>query len=96
MANPVEAVATLKARDGLLNLEIECKRLLVALNLSATPNYIKEGLSSVDSGRLTQSIAEMRRVFDFKDDIPIDSVYTSKFLPAKEDRIPPALGKCNS
>ena len=96
MANPVEAVATLKARDGLLNLEIECKRLLVALNLSATPNYIKEGLSSVDSGRLAQSIAEMRRVFDFKDDIPIDSVYTSKFLPAKEDRIPPALGKCNS
>ncbi|HWM80835.1 MAG TPA: ABC transporter substrate-binding protein [Pseudolabrys sp.] len=94
IADPEAAVATLKARDGLLNLDIECKRLMVALNLTATPNYAKEGLSSVDPKRLSDSIAEIRRVFNYKDPIANDSVYTDAFLPAKADRMPPSLGAC--
>jgi len=94
IADPEAAVATLKARDGLLNLDIECKRLMVALNLTATPNYYKEGLSSVDPKRLSDSISEIRRVFNYKDPIANDSVYTEAFLPAKADRMPPPLGAC--
>jgi NitT/TauT family transport system substrate-binding protein len=94
IADPKSSVATLKSRDGLLNLEIQCKRLMVALSLSATPNYNKEGLSSVDQTRLRDSIAEIRRIFGYKDEIPNDSVYTADFLPSNEDRMPPALGSC--
>jgi NitT/TauT family transport system substrate-binding protein len=94
IADPEASVATLKSRDGLLNLEIECKRLLVALNLSATPHFNKEGLSSVDKARLVTSIGEIRRVFDYKDEIKPESVYTDAYLPAKADRIPPKLGTC--
>jgi len=94
IADPEAAVATLKARDGLLNLDIECKRLMVALDLTATPNFNKEGLSSVDQTRLSESISEIRRVFNYKDPIANDSVYTDAFLPAKTDRMPPKLGSC--
>lgn len=96
IADPDAAVATLKARDGLLNLETECKRLLIALGLTVTPHYQEHGLSSVDSERLANSIAEIRRVFDYKNEIPNDSVYTDAFLPSKEDRMPPALASCKS
>lgn len=96
IADPVASVATLKARDGLLNLENECKRLLIALSLSVTPHYTKDGLSSVDNERLSNSIAEIRRVFNYKNEIPNDTVYTDAFLPPKEDRIPPASGACKS
>lgn len=95
VANPEESVATLKARDGLLNLEIECKRLMVSLSLSDTPNYRENGLSSVDPERLKASIEEIRRIFDYKDPIPVESVYTEAYLPAKEDRMLPAAGACN-
>ena len=94
IADPKAAVATLTSRDRLLNLEIECKRLMVALTLSATEAYNKEGLSSVNEARLTDSIAEIRRIFDYKDPIPNDSVYTAAYLPPKQDRMPPALGSC--
>ncbi len=96
IAEPDAAVATLKPRDGLLNLEVECKRLLIALDLSTTPDFNKEGLSSVDPKRLQASIEEIRRVFGYKDEIPANSVYTAEFLPPKADRMPPKLGACKS
>jgi len=96
IADPDASVATLKARDGLLNLANECRRLLIALDLTMTPYYKEHGLSSVDSERLAQSIAEIRRVFGYKDEITNDSVFTDAFLPPKADRIPPTPSSCKS
>lgn len=96
IADPAASVATLKAYDGLLDLEVECERLLIALSLSATDNYNENGLSSVDSERLADSISDIRRVFEYENEIPNDSVYTDAFLPPKEDRMPPELGSCDS
>ncbi|MCC6609269.1 MAG: ABC transporter substrate-binding protein [Burkholderiales bacterium] len=96
IADPDASVATLKARDPLLNLDIECRRLMVGLNLTATPNFNKEGLSAVDPKRLSDSIDEIRRAFNFKEPIPNDSVYTEAFLPPRAERMPPPLGACKN
>ena len=96
IADPDAAVQTLKARDGLLNMDIECKRLMVSLALTATPNFEKVGLSTVDETRLVNSIGEIRRVFNFKDEIPADTVFTSRFLPPVAERMPPKLGACKA
>jgi NitT/TauT family transport system substrate-binding protein len=96
IADPAASVATLKAYDGLLDLEVECARLLIALSLTATEDYDKNGLSSVDPDRLADSISDIRRIFEYEIEIPNDSVYTDAFLPPKEDRMPPALGSCDS
>jgi NitT/TauT family transport system substrate-binding protein len=89
--NPKEALATLKARDPLVDLGNEASRLdLMMAQLILTPNVVQHGLSSVETKRLDGIIADVLETTDVKTPMPADLVYTERYLPPAADRIPPA------
>lgn len=95
IADPKAAVATLTKRDPLVKLDTECQRLVYGLKtLTLTPHVKKEGISAVEPKRLEGSIKTILDAYHIKNKVTVASVYTDKFLPAKAERIPPALGSC--
>lgn len=91
IANPKEALASLKNRDSLVDLDSEAMRLDLMLNqLILTPHVIKYGLSSADPKRLAAAIDSVLATTEVKTPLPVESVYTDRFLPPVSERMPPA------
>jgi NitT/TauT family transport system substrate-binding protein len=96
IARPQQSVESIKARDPLVDLKIECVRLVDGLkNLTLTPEFKQKGLSSVDEKRLGASIAETVKAFGLKSSPTVAEVFTTAYLPPPQDRMPPALGSCS-
>ena len=93
IADPRAAVASLKSRDALLNMDIERDRLLFAhKHVTLTPFVAANGLGTVVPERMRQTVRAVLDSFGIKTDLPLDKVYTDRFLPPQAERIPPALG----
>jgi NitT/TauT family transport system substrate-binding protein len=91
IAQPGEALASLKTRDATLDLVPERARLdLMVKELILTPNVKKNGLSSADPKRVAASIDHVAQISDGKQPVPAERVYTSRFLPPQAERMPPA------
>jgi NitT/TauT family transport system substrate-binding protein len=89
--NPKEALASLKTRDPLVDLDNEASRLdLLLTQLVLTPHVVKHGLSSADPKRLAGVIDTVLQTTDNKAPLPLESVYTDRFLPPAGERMPPA------
>ncbi|MFS2035555.1 ABC transporter substrate-binding protein [Polaromonas sp. CT11-55] len=89
--NPKEALASLKTRDSLVDLDGEARRLELLLGqLILTPHVVKNGLSSPDPKRLAAVIDSVLQTTDNKAPLPVASVYTDRFLPPVSERMPPA------
>ena len=89
--NPREAVASLKSRDPVVDLEVEYGRMDLMVNqLILTAHAKKNGLSNPDPRRLTAIIGNVLEVADVKDPLPVNAVYNDRFLPPLTERIPPA------
>jgi len=96
IAHPKQSVESIKARDPLVDLKIECVRLVDGLqNLTLTDEFKKKGLSSVDEKRLAASIEETVKAFGLKSSPTVAEVFTAAYLPPAQDRMPPALGSCS-
>ncbi len=88
--DPAAAIAALKARDGLINTDVERARLgLYVTELLLSPNVKANGYSSVTPKKLEAQIADVSSAFGIKTPITPDSVYTDRFLPPKSERLPP-------
>lgn len=93
--NPMASANTLPARAPLVNVKTECARLVEGLtHLTLSPHFRKDGLSSVLSSRLRESVSEIKDSYRIQGQLPVGDIYTAKFLPSRADRIPPQLGKC--
>lgn len=93
IANPKAAVASLKARDGLVNLDLENDRLLLMLrDMVVTPTTRAEGLGTVSPVRMKKTMQSIYDAYGIKTVPAPEKVYTDRFLPPKAERIPPALG----
>jgi len=93
IADPRAAVASLKSPIALLNMDIERDRLLFAhKNVTLTPFVAANGLGTVVPERMRQTVRAVLDSFGIKTDLPLDKVYTDRFLPPQAERIPPALG----
>jgi NitT/TauT family transport system substrate-binding protein len=89
--NPKEALASLKTRDPLVDLDAETMRLdLMIKELILTPHAVKHGLSSADPKRLAATIDDVLEISDDKTPLPVQSVFTDRFLPPTGERMPPA------
>jgi NitT/TauT family transport system substrate-binding protein len=85
IADPSAAVAAIKKREPLVDEKVEQGRLeLVIKNAIVTDHVKREGLSSVDPGRMTQTIDMVSKAFNFP---PLDvaSVYHPNYLPPREE-----------
>ena len=95
IAKPQQSVKSITARDPLADLRIECVRLVDGLtNLTLTPEFKRNGLSSIDEKRLAASIEETVKAFGLKSSPSVGDVFTAAFLPPVQERMAPPLGAC--
>lgn len=93
IADPRAAAELMKKYNQLLNVDIECQRLLMGLHHDLYGNGSKH-LSDVDPKRMQSSIDQVVTAMRYKRSPPLDHVWTAKFLPPESERVPPPLGTC--
>ena len=80
----------LKARDPLVNIELENKRMVLAIKeMYLTPNVRANGMSSVEPKKLEKSIASTLDAFNVKGTLRPEQVYSDRFLPPRAERMMP-------
>ncbi|MFM8344432.1 MAG: ABC transporter substrate-binding protein [Betaproteobacteria bacterium] len=93
MANPDAAIDFVKARDGIINVDLEKRRLRMAIDaVVASPDARAEGFGMVVPGRLALMASQVSDAYATKTRINPDSVWTDAFLPSKAELniLPPA------
>ncbi|HEY2560264.1 MAG TPA: ABC transporter substrate-binding protein [Caldimonas sp.] len=87
VADPKGAIAVLKARDGLVNEELELRRLKLALDATIlTPDARAEGFGEVRAPRLSLMASQVSDAFATKERINPRAVWKDGFLPAASER----------
>jgi len=87
IADPKGAIATLKARDGLVNEELELRRLKLALDATVlTADARAEGFGEVRGPRLSLMASQVSDAYTTKDRVNPASVWKDGFLPPAADR----------
>ena len=93
MANPDAAIDHVKARDGIINVELEKRRLRLAIDsVVASPDARAEGFGAVVPGRLSLMASQVSDAFNTKTRVDATAVWTDAFLPSKAELniLPPA------
>lgn len=86
MANPDPAIDYVKARDGIINVELEKRRLRMAIDaVVASPDARAEGFGVVNPGRLALMASQVSDAFNTKTRIDPHAVWTDAFLPGKAE-----------
>ena len=87
VADPKAAIATLKARDGIINEELELRRLKLALDATVlTADARAEGFGEVRGPRLSLMASQVSDAFATKERISPAAVWRDGLLPAAADR----------
>lgn len=88
IANPEAAITYVKARDGLINEELEQKRLQLAIDNNVATEEAKEnGIGAIDEERMKKAIDEVVLSFKLERTPDPSEVFDSSFLPAKSKRM---------
>ena len=93
MANPDAAIEYVKARDGIINVDLEKRRLRMAIDsVVASPDARTEGFGQVNPGRLSLMASQVSDAFATKTRVNPDAVWNGSFLPTKAELnvLPPA------
>ena len=93
MAKPDDAIEFVKARDGIINVELEKRRLRMAIDaVVASPDARAEGFGQVVPGRLALMASQVSDAFGTKTRVDPNAVWTDAFLPSKAELniLPPA------
>ncbi|MDO8903379.1 ABC transporter substrate-binding protein [Hydrogenophaga sp.] len=93
MANPTAAIDTVKARDGIINVGLETRRLQLAIDsVVASPDARAEGFGQVNPGRLALMASQVSDAYNTKTRINPATIWNGSMLPAAADLnvLPPA------
>ena len=86
IANPDASIAYVKERDGIINVELEKRRLRMAIDaVVASPDARAEGFGVVVPGRLALMASQVSDAFNTKTRINPDAVWTDSLLPSKAE-----------
>jgi NitT/TauT family transport system substrate-binding protein len=84
IANPVAAINDVKARDGIVNVPLETRRLQLAIDTVVnSQNARAEGFGQVNGPRLALMASQVSDAFNTKTRVNPDAVWNGSFLPAK-------------
>ncbi len=87
IADPKAAVATVKARDGLINEALELRRLQLALDATVlTADARAEGFGNALAPRLSLMASQVSDSFNTKERINPTAVWTDAYLPSAAER----------
>ena len=93
MANPDAAIEYVKARDGIINVDLEKRRLRMAIDaVVASPDARAEGFGQVQGPRLALMASQVSDAFGTKSRVDPNAVWNGSFLPsaAELNVLPPA------
>jgi NitT/TauT family transport system substrate-binding protein len=95
MANPDASIDYVKARDGIINVDLEKRRLRMAIDaVVASPDARSEGFGVAVPGRLALMASQVSDAFATKTRVDPTGVWTDAFLPPKAElNVLPALKK---
>ena len=86
MADPVKAIETVKARDGIINTELETRRLKLAIDtVINSPDARAEGFGQVKGPRLSLMASQVSDAFNTKTRVKADDVWNGSFLPSAKE-----------
>jgi NitT/TauT family transport system substrate-binding protein len=92
LANPDAAIELLAKQEPLLNKDIEKRRLVyVAKTLIATPESAELGVGDMKDARMGDAIATIAAAYELPKSPTVDAVFSRAFLPAKAERMLPAV-----
>ncbi len=87
IADPKAAIAVVKERDGIINPELETRRLVLAIESSiATPDARAEGFGDAKGPRLALMASQVADAFNTKSRINPDAIWNGSFLPSAAER----------
>jgi len=83
MANPAAAINDVKARDGILNVPLETRRLQLAIDtVINSPDARAEGFGQLKGPRLSLMASQVSDAFGTKTRVNPDAVWNGSFLPS--------------
>ena len=86
MANPDPTIEYVKARDGIINVELEKRRLRLAIDaVVASPDARAEGFGVALPGRLALMASQVSDAFATKTRVDPSAVWTDAYLPSKAE-----------
>ena len=87
IADPKGAIATVKARDGIINEELELRRLKLCLDATVlTPDAKTEGFGNALAPRLSLMASQVSDAFGTKERINPAAVWNAGYLPPEAER----------
>ena len=95
LINPDAGLAAVKARDGIINTDLEKRRLVMAIQqVVASPDARAEGFGQVKPPRLALMASQVGDAYATKTRVNPDAVWTPAFLPSPAElNILPPLRK---
>src|SRR5690606_39002272 len=82
MTNPAASIEHVKARDGIVNVPLETRRLQLAIDtVINSPDARAEGFGQVQPGRLALMASQVSDTFNTKTRVNPDAVWNGSFLP---------------
>jgi NitT/TauT family transport system substrate-binding protein len=95
IANPAQAIESVKARDGIINSALETRRLQLAIDtVINSPDARSEGFGQVKAPRLSLMASQVSDAYKTKSRVDANAVWNGTFLPtAKELDILPKAKK---
>ena len=95
MAKPDESIEYVKARDGIINVDLEKRRLRMAIDaVVASPDARREGFGQAQGPRLALMASQVSDAYGTKTRVDPTAVWNGSFLPsAAELNILPAAKK---
>ena len=86
LANPAAAIAYVKERDGIVNTDLETRRLKLTIDTVVnSPDARAEGFGAAVPGRLSLMASQVSDAFATKTRVNPDAVWTPAFLPPAAD-----------
>jgi NitT/TauT family transport system substrate-binding protein len=81
------SIASVKARDGIINEELELRRLNLALRAAVLTTQARtEGFGDVNGPRLSLMASQVSDAFATKDRVKLEGLWNGSFLPPAADR----------
>jgi NitT/TauT family transport system substrate-binding protein len=93
MANPAAGIETVKARDGIINVALETRRLQLAIDsVVASPDARAEGFGKINPGRMALMASQVSDAYNTKTRINPSTIWDGSMMPAAADLnvLPPA------
>jgi NitT/TauT family transport system substrate-binding protein len=86
IADPAKAIETVKARDGIINSELETRRLQLAIDtVINSPDARAEGFGQVKGPRLSLMASQVSDAFNTNTRVKADDVWNGSFLPTAKE-----------